>query len=125
MNLFSAHSFKKYIFSVLAALLITLIILSVLSIIFALCPPPPLIINGVQNYSFIFTALLSSFLSARASSKKGLVTGIITAFLFFILVLTAGKIFFKATHSLSFLLKNFGIIAICGAIGGIMGINSK
>jgi len=119
------HSFKKYILSIVFSFLVTLILLAVLSVVFNFFPPAPWILNTVSGYSYTFTAFLSAFLSSRALRKRGLLTGLFTSFLCIFLLSLAGTVFIDGTRFFHPLLKNIITIVLCGALGGILGINSK
>ena len=115
MNSFSVHSVKKYILSILVSVLVTVILLAIISIVFAFFPPASWLMSAIIGYSYILPAFISAFLSARASSGRGLLTGVITACLCLLAISLSPGIF----------LKRIPLGLLMGAIGGITGINSK
>ncbi len=115
MSSFSIHSLKKYIFSILSSILVTIVILALISVVFSFFSPALWLIQAVTHYGYILPLFLSAFLCARASSGKGLLTGIITAILCLLAISLSPGVF----------LKRLPLGLLLGAIGGILGINSK
>lgn len=125
MNIFSFHFIKKYILSVLVSFLVTFVFLGVVSLIFSFFPPAMWLLNIFCRYSIFLTVLLSAFLSARASSGQGLMTGITAALLCLLTAALIGCLIFKSGNFPYSLLRNLPIGILCGGAGGILGINSK
>lgn len=125
MNIFSFHFIKKYILSVLVSFLVTFVFLGVVSLIFSFFPPAMWLLNIFCRYSIFLTVLLSAFLSARASSGQGLMTGITAALLCLLTAALIGCLIFKSGNFPYSLLHNLPIGILCGGAGGILGINSK
>lgn len=125
MNIFSIHSFKKYILSVLVSFLITLVFLGIVSMIFSFFPPAGWLLNAFCRYSIFLTALLSAFFSARASSRQGLMTGLIASIICLLATALIGFLIFKSGNFPNLFFRNLPIGILCGGAGGILGINSK
>ncbi len=125
MNIFSIHSFKKYILSVLISFLVTLVFLGVVSLIFSFFPPAGWLLNAFCRYSIFLTALLCAFFSARASSGQGLMTGVIASLLCLFAAALVGFFIFKSGNFPNLFFRNLPIGVLCGGAGGVLGINSK
>ena len=125
MSFLSLNSLKKYIVSVLISILATFVILALTSVVFSFFPPALWLMRAVTDYSYIFPVFISAFLSARASSGKGLLTGIVAALLCLVFISVTGKIFFNSANVFVSFFKILPIGVICGGLGGILGINSK
>ena len=125
MNFLFNIPLKKYAVSFIISLCLTLVLLSALSIIFSFLAPPSWLLDSFHNYIFIFSAFIAAFLCAKASSGRGFLTGIIASNLYILLLIALGGLVFKnSLESLSFV-KIFIPGTICGAVGGILGINCK
>jgi len=124
MNFISNLSIKKYIVSFALAFLITLLILSAASIIFSFLPPPDWVF-GVLDYSYLLSGFMAAFFCARASSKRGFVTGIFASFFYIAILIMLGGIVFKSNIAAIPLVKIFSLSALFGGIGGILGVNCK
>lgn len=121
----SSFEIKKYAVSFLIAFVITAVSVALLSIIFAFLPPPLWLVTGIHNYCAYFSVFIAAFFSARKSRGRGFLTGIIAAVIYMAILLALGGLFFKNTVSLPLLTRIFSLCSLCGAIGGILGINCK
>lgn len=125
MRFFSTGALKKYIFFILVSFLSTFVLLALLSVAFSFFPPSYGIFNFVGNYSFTIPVIISSFLTGKSYRKKGLLSGILSAVFCIFIIILCGKIFFKTLEIHKILTNHLPIAVICGAIGGIIGVNSK
>ena len=125
MRFFSTGYLKKYIFFMLISFLITLVLFAVLSIVFSFFPPSYGIFSFINNYSFVIPVVILSFLSGKSCKKKGLLNGILSAVFCVSIILLCGKIFFGTSDIHKILMNHLPIAIICGALGGIIGVNSK
>ena len=125
MNFISNLPFKKYIVSFLLAFIITLLVFSLLSVIFAFFPPSDYILNICTKYGYLLSGFVASFFCARASSRRGFLTGAVTAVIYIAILYMLGGAIFKAPVFTAKLMRVFGLSALCGGLGGILGINSK
>lgn len=125
MSIFSLQAIKKYIFSLLISVMVTLVLLGVASVIFSFFPPPSWLMYGFSRYTVYFTAFLCAFLSAKSATGQGIFIGILSAALCLLILSATGSLLFgKNEFPISFLrLLPIGIP--CGGVGGIIGINSK
>lgn len=126
MKIFSGNiSLRRYIFSFIAAFCITLVICAVTSIIFAFFSPPDRLYSIFIKYFCYFSASAAAFLSAMGTQKNGMITGILCADIYMLVLILAGAIIFKTGFPLSSALKIFGFTSVFGGIAGILGINFK
>ena len=125
MNIISNFKLKKYVVSFSLAFIITLLVLSVAGIIFSLFPIPDVILGFFCDYSWIFSGFIASFLCARKSSRRGFINGAISCIIYIGLLLLIGFFVFGNNIFSVNLLRIFGLSALVGGIGGILGINSK
>lgn len=125
MNFISNVSFKKYIVSFLLAFIITLLIFSVASVVFSFIPPSRWVLRIFSEYGYLISGFIASFLCARASSRRGLLTGALAAVFYIAVLYMLGAAIFKAPLITTKLARVFGLSALCGGLGGILGINSK
>ena len=126
MNLsFLDFNFKKYVFSFLTAFIVTVIIEALASFVFAYLKIPSGIIEAVHDYSSYFSAFLAAFLCAMKCGKRGFLTGMISAILYIAFLMAIGGLVFKSSVNIAEIIKLLPIYLICGAIGGIAGINCK
>ena len=125
MNFISNLPIKKYIVSFALAFLITLLILSAASIIFSFFPPPEWVFGIFSNYSYLLSGFTAAFFCARKSSKRGFVTGIYASVLYIAILIMLGGIIFKSDISAIPLIRIFSLSALCGGVGGILGINCR
>ena len=116
---------KKYIFSFAAAFFITLILQAVLCVIFSFFSPHKALLNILSSASSYFSSFLAALFCARMCGKRGFLTGAVGADIYMALLIFFGAIIFKNSYALSDLLKIFSLSSLCGAIGGIIGINCK
>ncbi len=125
MNIFSLHSLKSYILFVLISFLVTFVFLGVVSLIFSFFPPAKWLLNAFCRYSIFLTVLICAFLSARASSGQGLITGIVASLICLLTAALIGILVFKSGNFPNLFFRNLPIGVLCGGAGGILGINSK
>lgn len=125
MNFISNMSFKKYIVSFLLAFIITLLIFSVASVIFSFVPPSLWVLEIFSEYGYLVSGFIASFFCARASSRRGFITGALAAVFYIAILYMLGAAIFKAPLITTKLARVFGLSALCGGLGGILGINSK
>ena len=125
MNIFSLHSLKRYILFVLISFLVTFVFLGVVSLFFSFFPPAKWLLNAFCRYSIFLTVLICAFLSARASSGQGLITGIVASLICLLTAALIGILVFKSGNFPNLFFRNLPIGVLCGGAGGILGINSK
>lgn len=125
MNFISNLPVRKYVVSFLLAFIITLLILSVASIVFSFLPPADWVLRIFSEYGYLISGFIASFFCARASSRRGFFTGALAAVFYIAILYMLGAAIFKAPLITTKLARVFGLSALCGGFGGILGINSK
>jgi len=125
MRFFSTSALKKYIFFILVSFLATFVLLALLSIAFSFFPPSHGIFNFIGNYSFVLPVVISSFLVGKSYKRKGLLSGIFSAVFCVFIIILCGKMFFETSEIHKILTSHLPIAVICGALSGIIGVNSK
>lgn len=118
-------SFMRYLLSFITAFLATAVICAIISIVFAFWSPPEwLYLSFIRCIPF-FSAFLTAFFCGAKSEKNGLLTGIICADIYMLILIFAGIIIFKSSFPTESAPGIFSITSAVGAIAGIMGINFK
>lgn len=83
----------------------------------SLMEPIMLISSGIGTF-------MGGYFSSRLSKEKGLIYGLLCAFLMFVFVFIAGLASVRTPLSLLTLIRLF-IMLFCGGLGGIIGVNKK
>ena len=118
-------SFMRYLLSFITAFIATAAICAIISIVFAFWGPPEwLYLSFIRCIPF-FSAFLTSFFCGAKSEKNGLLTGIICADIYMLILIFAGIIIFKSKFPVNSAAGIFSTTSAIGAIAGIMGINFK
>lgn len=125
MKFFNLHSVKRYIVSSVIAILCTLVLFGIVSVIFSFFPPKEWILLAFGRYSTYLTVLIAAFLSARLSDSSGLVAGVFSAVFCLAILLISGSIFLKSGSFFSRFIRLLPLSSLVGAVGGVLGINSK
>lgn len=82
------------------------------------------IVSAMSSVALCVGSYFASFLVARRHRKNGLVTGILCGVIVFAVTFLVGVIFMKVSLSMGIFPKAV-MLLVCGAIGGIIGVNSK
>lgn len=112
------------IMGILAALIASLILLAIFSVLLSTLDIPTVSVQVFACISIGAGALTGGFFSARILRNKGLLSGAATGLLFYAVLLIAGAAMGQADIQALTLLKVL-LAVVFGAIGGIMGVNSK
>ncbi len=64
------------------------------------------------------------FICARIAREKGLLLGLLCGALLYLMILLAGTIWFRDSHS-AYVFVKLAILVGCGGIGGVVGVNLK
>lgn len=116
---------KKYIIAFFFAFLVTVVLQSLLSVVFSFFPPGEKVFDILCSSLGYFSSTLAAFFCARVSGKKGFLTGIISADMYIAILLSLGIVLLKNTYEMSDIIRIFAISSSLGIVGGIMGINFK
>ena len=85
---------------------------------------PAMLISPVTVIFLAFGGFCGGFASAKFSGEKGLVCGLISGLIFFVLIWIFGTFFEKSGFGISAAIKAL-MIAAAGSLGGIFGVNYK
>ena len=121
----SGFSIKKYLKGYLIAFLITIIVISVISVVLTYVDVSDRIIEKAEQAAKYFSAMLAGFLCARGGRKRGYLTGGTAALIYMTLLCAAGLCIFGNKSANPYIIKQLVTGTLCGALGGIMGINCK
>lgn len=122
---FGNLSLKRYILSFLIAFLITVVLCAITGILFSFFSPPEWLYNSFIRCFCYVSASIASFLSVMGAQKNGLITGIISADIYMLILIFLGGIFLDNAFPVSSALKIFGFTSVFGGISGVLGINFK
>lgn len=124
-SFFNSLPLKKYLISYLIALLLTLVILSFLSILFTFFPPSDKLLTFACTHSGTLSAFIAAAVCTYRTGKQGLLTGLISADIYTVLLSFAGWIIFGKNLTVVALSKALTFSSIWGMIGGVLGVNFK
>ena len=79
--------------------------------------PMMLIVTGIGAFA-------GGYFSSRMSKEKGMMYGMICAFTMFVFIFIAGLISVRESITMTTLIR-FILMLICGAVGGIIGVNKR
>lgn len=116
---------KKFLFSFILAFLITLVLTGLLAIIFSLSHPSDTTLNFICHSISFLSSFIVAFLCAGSIGKNGLFTGAVSSCLYMAILTMCGIAFLGNPFDLQSFIKVIGISSLCGALGGIVGINLK
>lgn len=121
----AGSNIKAYLIGVLAAMIISIIILAVFAALLVYTDIPDSSQTLMTYICMCIGALTGGIISAGMIGRNGLVCGLICGLLYMFLVLCAG--FFMTGHFLpeSNILIKIGLCALCGCLGGVIGVNIK
>lgn len=82
------------------------------------------IISVMSGIALCVGAYAGGYISAKKRRKNGLFMGVLCGLFMFLIILIIGSVFIKAISGCSPSVK-LVLTLICGAVGGIVGVNSK
>lgn len=116
---------KPFLFGVIVSILSSMILILLFSFILTLSTLPDTV-SGIIIYVILaFASFIGAYMTAKMRKKKGLVSGIITAFCFFILILLAG---FAGSTTMGFnqiFVIKLVLTMAAGGVGGYAGVSGK
>lgn len=121
-NLFDV---KLMIKDLLLSYLITIILLFAVSVIATYLHLSDAIVQAAIVVISCICVFLCGFSSAKHRKKQGLLTGAIAGLLYAFVLYIVGSILLQQFMFSSVVFITIGVYIICGAVGGIFGINSK
>ncbi len=124
----SSSSFKKDIFfvflTILAGFLITMLVLLFFSFILTKIDAPDKVIKLLSTVALGVGTYFGGYICSKRKHNKGIYRGALCGFIMFCTIVIMGSIFANTVLSFSVTSK-FVLTLVCGAIGGIVGANSK
>lgn len=104
---------------------ISIVLLIIFSVLFIKMKSiPSLAIEPISMAICAISAFLSSYISARIIRENGMIYGIISGFVMFMLMFFSWLIFNREAITTLILVK-ITLMLLMGAIGGIIGVNKK
>lgn len=124
INNIKSTRFFSTINSSMIGIVITMACLLVFSLFMTKFDAPESVVAIMSSLALCIGAYSGGYISSKRRRQNGLLTGIITGILIYCVILFVGLIFAKSSISFSFLAKLI-MTLVCGAIGGIVGVNSR
>ncbi len=116
---------KAAVFSAVCSLLITIILNCLIAaVMLSIGLLPDYILNCATITTLGIGTLLGGFISARITKSAGMINGVITGFLVFLLITLIGVAKSNDSFTMISLVKLIVCIA-CAGFGGIIGVNKK
>jgi len=110
--------------SSLIGMVIIILCLLLFSILITKFDAPEIMVTIMSSLALCIGAYSGGYISSKRRRQNGLLMGIISGILIYCLILIVGLIFAKTAISFGILSKLI-LTLICGAIGGIFGVNSR
>lgn len=124
----SSSSVKKDIFfifaAILAGFLITMLVLLFFSFILTKIDAPDKVVKLLSTVALGAGTYFGGYICSKRKHNKGLYRGALCGFIMFCAIVIFGAIFADTVLSFSATSK-LVLTLVCGAIGGIVGANSK
>lgn len=119
------ENYKKFLKSVLigtvAAVCITIFLLFTESLVITVCGIPLSFASAISSIALAIGTLCGGMISALKNGKNGMICGVITAVLLFIIITVVGLIVKNSFSVIS--LIHLTVTVLSGCIGGILGVN--
>ncbi len=77
----------------------------------------------IASMILVISSFIGGFLASKIRSEKGLITGALTGFCFYVIIVALSLIILKSAVTSSLVIK-FAILTFSAAIGGLVGVNS-
>ena len=124
----SSSSVKKDIFfvflAIIAGFLITILVLLFFSFILTKIDAPDKVIKLLSTVALGVGTYFGGYICSKRKHNKGIYRGALCGFIMFCMIVIMGAIFADTILSFSVTSKLI-LTLVCGAIGGIVGANSK
>ena len=119
------HGFVVPVLSgILGAFIASILLLALFSLLMSVRDMPNGVITPFACVSISFGAALGGFVATKLFQSHGLIIGMVTGFLFFVILYLVGIVMQQAELNGMFLLKVV-LSIIFGAVGGIAGVNVR
>ena len=117
-------SVTSVLVGVVGALLVSLLLLSMFSIVMTIRDLPSVVILLLACVSIAGGAFVGGMVAARLIRNRGLLTGAVTGLTFFLILYLTGLIMHQAGMDVWLLVK-VAVAMLAGGIGGITGVNMR
>ena len=124
-SFFESVPMKKYIVSYIIAFLLTVVILSLLSVVFMFFPPSEAVLSAISGYCGIFSAFIAALLCSRKTASRGYLAGMFSACIYTCILIGLGCLLWGEGALPQGVISYLIIASVAGAAGGIVGINLK
>ncbi len=124
LNNFKSSRLYCTISSSFAGILVVIVCLLAFSILMTKFDAPEAMVSVMSSLALCIGAYSGGYIASRKRRQNGLILGLMTGILIYCLILAIGLLFAKTSVTLTFFSKLVMTI-VCGAIGGIIGVNSK
>lgn len=105
-------------------MIIVIVFLLVFSFFMTKFDAPAVVISVMSSLALCIGAYTGGYIAARRRKQNGLIMGILAGISVYCIIFLLGLILAKTSMSMGFFSKLI-MTLICGAIGGIIGVNSK
>ena len=112
----------KIIFGTGFGILFSAILISIMAAILSIGNIPSIVLHPMTVFVYIIGSFFGGFCSAKFLNKNGLICGLISGFIYFIILLIFGSIAKSWDFNLMSIIK-FILIISAGIFGGIVGVN--
>lgn len=82
------------------------------------------VISVLSGIALCIGAYFGGFVSAKKRRKNGLFMGVLCGLFMFLIIVVIGSLFVRSVSGFSPTVKMI-LTLVCGAIGGVVGVNSK
>ena len=116
---------KPVIIGVLSAVLITAILLCLSAVVLNLTPSVPYwVLDYLTTAVAGIGALIGSYIASATAKSKGLLIGLLCAFITLVIIIAIGLSNGENDVGVMTAIRS-SVLLICGAVGGILGVNRK
>lgn len=116
---------RRAVISSIVALILTFVFFIIFSLLTAISIIPDTAIRTITLIITIISALIAGFLTSRNVYEYGLLNGMATGVIYFLILYILSIILTLSFSFNGLLFKSFLTIIIASGIGGIVGINSR
>ena len=121
---FTQKCIKASLFGLGIGVVILLVLLTAFSFLMSRQDVPKSAIGPVVIGVLMVAAFTSAFVTARLARNRGLLLGLLSGFLLYLVILFVSVVLFRTGFTFASVFK-LVILMLSGAIGGICGVNGK
>lgn len=121
----SIHSIKAYLWGIICGSSFSAILLVLSSLAFVKIKNiPQAFIEPLVIFICALGAFIGGYVTVRISKERGMLKGMVTGFLLFVLTFIASLVFTREPLTMISVIKCLSMV-LTGAIAGIIGVNKK